>query len=71
MSNQQKADFVNNIFRIPSFWGGHGIFFAKNLMYAGRSNLPRISDSATGRVSDSHNSQIANRLEQFNRSAES
>jgi hypothetical protein len=24
MSNQQEAVFINDIFRIQSFWGGHG-----------------------------------------------
>jgi hypothetical protein len=24
MSNQRKAEFVSDIFRMRSFWGGHG-----------------------------------------------
>jgi hypothetical protein len=34
----------------------------KILIYAKKSSLPRILIQQTGRVSDSHNSQIANRL---------
>jgi hypothetical protein len=29
MSNQQKAEFVNDIFRIQSFWGDHGEILPK------------------------------------------
>jgi hypothetical protein len=25
MSNQHKAEFINNIFHIQSFWGGHSV----------------------------------------------
>jgi hypothetical protein len=29
MSTQQKAEFIGHIFRIPSFWGGHGEISSK------------------------------------------
>jgi hypothetical protein len=29
MSNQQKAEFVGNVFHIQSFWGGHGKILSK------------------------------------------
>jgi hypothetical protein len=46
-------------------------FFAKNLIHTGRPCLSRNSDPATGRVSDSCNSQIVNRLEPFDGPSES
>jgi hypothetical protein len=58
MSNQKKAEFVDDIFHIWSFWRGHG-------------EISPNTNSATGRVSDCHNSQIANHLEPFNGSSES
>jgi hypothetical protein len=45
--------------------------FAKNLIYTGWSILPRNPDSATGRVSDIHSSQITNRFGPFYRPSES
>jgi hypothetical protein len=71
MSDQQKAEFVDNIFCIRSFWGGHDKILPKNLIYTGRCNLSRNANSASGQVSDHRNSQIANRLDPFNRPSES
>jgi hypothetical protein len=50
------------IYKVP---GDVMEFFCQNLIHTGMSNLPRTPDSATGRVSNSRNSQIANRLELF------
>jgi hypothetical protein len=65
MSNQQKAEFVSDIFCIQSLWGDHGKISPKNLIYTGWCNLPRNADSATDGVFNCHNSQIANRLQPF------
>jgi hypothetical protein len=45
--------------------------FAKNLIYSGRLILPRDPDSATGRVSDIHNSPITNCFGPFDGPSES
>jgi hypothetical protein len=70
-TGQQKAEFINDSFHIQSLQGTSWRFFTKNPIYTGWCNLPRIADSATGRVSDCRNSQIPNRLKSFNAPSES
>jgi hypothetical protein len=40
MSNQQKAEFIGDIFHMRSCWGGHGEISPKNLFHTGRYDLP-------------------------------
>jgi hypothetical protein len=39
MSNQQKDEFVGDVFHIRSFWRGHGEISPKNMFYTGRYDL--------------------------------
>jgi hypothetical protein len=65
MSNQQKSEFVSNIFWIRSFWEVMAKFHQKPILYR-KVWSARNAASANNRVSNCRNSQIANRLEPFN-----
>jgi hypothetical protein len=65
MSNQRKVEFVGDIFRLWSFWGGHGKISEKPILYRKVWSARNI-DSATGRVSNYRTSQTANHLEPSN-----
>jgi hypothetical protein len=71
MSNQKKAELVNDNFGIQSFWGGHGEILLRARFMPKGTVCPEIPDSAIRPSSDSRNSQIANRLEPENRPSES
>jgi hypothetical protein len=66
MSNQHEAEFVNGIFCIQSFWGGHGKISPKNKFMPKGAICLELPIQPTGRVFHSRNSQIANQLEPFN-----
>jgi hypothetical protein len=53
---------LNDIFHIQSFWGGHGEILPKAGFIQESEDCPESSESATGRVSDYRNMQIADRL---------
>jgi hypothetical protein len=70
MSNQRKAEFVGDNF-LCEVSGKVMAKFRKNEFYTGSYDLPENVVSSSGRFSDCHNSQIANRLEPFNGPSES
>jgi hypothetical protein len=71
MSNQKRDQFVDDIFCMQSFWGGHGKISPKGWFIWEGQICPELFDSATGRFSDRRNSQIASSLELFDGSSES
>jgi hypothetical protein len=70
MSNRWEAEFVNGIFCIYSFCGGHDEISPKTLFVPEGAIGPDLLFQQTGRVSDSRNSQIANFLLPYYRPSE-
>jgi hypothetical protein len=71
MSNEWKAELVSNNIGIQSFWGGHAKILPRAWLMSKGMVRPEIPDSATWSSCDSHNLQIANRLELGNGPSES
>jgi hypothetical protein len=69
MSNRRESEF--GIFRIQSFWECHGEISPKTWFVPKGAICPEFLIQPTGRDSDSHISQITNRLEPFNGPSES